>query len=401
MRQYILDIRNIDFNILKMSNETDNHFKNLNLLAVPAKRAAYSDRMAWMMALLSSIVYQRFDEEADDFIMKAAQDLAALNSEGDIQELLRELARNLTSADQQTGNKDNTALKAALAAGRFTLVGGAPVHIPATDTQAMVVVREATRQEPPFAVLVFRGTREARDWTTNFKAGLTPVADPKKRADIVGNMHTGFHNAFKSAESEIRRRLDGEEVKDLPLYITGHSLGGALAVVATWYLDSQRLAACYTFGAPRVGDTGLLGWFKSPIYRIVNYADPVPFMPPSGLVINLGKRLLRGLATLLPFFGIVDRILGWLIKIQGYRHYGDMKYLPNARPVHGKYPENFRIQPAVSSLERLSRYLKVFIEDRVNKTPGKAGASLDRIDRYHGMARYREKLRAVALNRNQ
>ena len=103
----------------------------------------------------------------------------------------------------------------------------------------------------------------------------------------------------------------------------------------------------------------------------------------------------------MPFFGIVDRILSWLIKIQGYRHYGDMKYLPNARPVHGKYPENFRIQPAVSSLERLSRYLKVFIEDRVDKTPGKAGASLDRIDRYHGMARYREKLRAVALNRNQ
>lgn len=228
----ILKIGNIDFNILQMSNETDNHFKDLNSLAVPAKRAAYSDRMAWMMALLSSIVYQQFDKEADDCIMKVAQDLAALNSESDIQTLLRELARNLTGADQQTGNKDNKALKAALAVGRFTLAGGAPVHIPATDTGYGRDSR-GDQAGTPFAVLVFRGTRKARDWTSNFKAGLTSVSDLKKREDILGNMRTGFHNAFKSAESEIQRRLDGEEVKDLPLYITGHSLGGALAVIAT------------------------------------------------------------------------------------------------------------------------------------------------------------------------
>jgi len=63
--------------------------------------------------------------------------------------------------------------------------------------------------------------------------------------------------------------------------VYGCTYCGALAVVATWYL-TKTLVACYIFGAPRVGDAGLLGWFKMPIYRIVNAAGPVPFVPPSG-----------------------------------------------------------------------------------------------------------------------
>ena len=66
-----------------MSHQTDSHFTKLAELTVPAKRAAYSDRMAWMMALLSAIVYERFDEESDDVLMKLAEELAALASGSD------------------------------------------------------------------------------------------------------------------------------------------------------------------------------------------------------------------------------------------------------------------------------------------------------------------------------
>ena len=83
----------------------------------------------------------------------------------------------------------------------------------------------------------------------------------------------------------------------------GHSLGGALAVVATWYQSSARLAACYTFGAPRVGDHGLIDRFRTPIYRIVNGPDPAPFVPPSGAFISFMKSVVRVIGSVLPFAG--------------------------------------------------------------------------------------------------
>ena len=114
----------------------------------------------------------------------------------------------------------------------------------------------------------------------NLDIRSVPVESSKSGASVtVGNFHSGFHDNYRSVHEEIERKLEGTE--DLPLYITGHSLVGALAVIATWYQSSQRLAACYTFGAPRVGDHLLMGSFRTPIYRVVNAADPVPFLPLS------------------------------------------------------------------------------------------------------------------------
>lgn len=388
-----------------MSAATDNDFRRLAELSVPAKRAAYSDRMAWTMALLASIAYEPFDEESDDILMAMAKDLAQLAAgekvdAAEIKKRLQDLAVTLAGVGRRTGKTDNEVLKAALAVGGFTLAGDTPVHIPETDTQAFVVVRKATDTEQSFAVLCFRGTKQVRDWLTNIEVEPTPIANPRTGVDPIGNMHKGFHDAFKSAEGEIRRRLELDEVRNLPLYVTGHSLGGALAVVATWYLSSTTLAACYTFGAPRVGDAGLLGWFKTPIYRIVNAADPVPFVPPSGAFLNGMKHLFRFLAAFLPWGGILDRVVAFFVRQQDFRHYGDMKYLPFADAVDGQYPETFRIQPGISSTGRLYRYLRMFFVKPVNETDGASNMKPDRIDRYHGMDRYRAKLRAVAINRN-
>ncbi len=389
-----------------MSHQTDSHFTKLAELSVPAKRAAYSDRMAWMIALLSAIVYERFDEESDDVLMKLAEELAALAAgtgvdAGEIRKRLQDLALTLAGVGRRTGKTDNDVLKAALKVGGFTLVGDAPIHVPETDTQAMVVMREATATEPAFAVLCFRGTQQVRDWLTNIRASPAPIANPQTNTGQIGNMHRGFHDAFQSAEPEIRKRLEAKDVVALPLFVTGHSLGGALAVVATWYLSSKRLAACYTFGAPRVGDTGLLGWFRTPIYRIVNAADPVPFVPPSGAVISGLKHATRFLSAVIPWGGVLDRLVGILVRQQDFRHYGDMKYLPFANAVNGAYPASFRIQPGISSAGRLYRYVRMFL---VTPVKDEAVASQrtrpDRIDLYHGMDQYCDKLRAVAINRN-
>jgi hypothetical protein len=71
--------------------------------------------------------------------------------------------------------------------------------------------------------------------------------------------------------------------------VTGVSLGGALATVASYdlkmYLKSQRINPYflfYTFGAPRIGNYYLAREInrESTIFRVVDAADPVPHLPP-------------------------------------------------------------------------------------------------------------------------
>ncbi len=66
----------------------------------------------------------------------------------------------------------------------------------------------------------------------------------------------------------------------MPFYITGHSLGGAVATIATSKLKRPNLGACYTFGSPRVGnpefDADLI---KVPVYRVQNSSDAVTRVP--------------------------------------------------------------------------------------------------------------------------
>ena len=71
----------------------------------------------------------------------------------------------------------------------------------------------------------------------------------------------------------------------------GHSLGGALAVVFAAALASRHpdLAACvagiYTFGMPRVGDTGFCSnmeaKFPGVVFRITHAADIIPLVCPA------------------------------------------------------------------------------------------------------------------------
>ena len=97
-----------------------------------------------------------------------------------------------------------------------------------------------------------------------------------------------------------------------------HSLGGALAVVASEELERDSLAACYTYGSPRVGNEEFGEEIRVPIYRIVNAADGVPRVPPSWVthcIVFLVSFINRELADCL------ER------NFCGYMHQGDMRYL--------------------------------------------------------------------------
>ncbi len=127
-----------------------------------------------------------------------------------------------------------------------------------------------------FAVLAFRGTANAADWGIDLDAALGPMPG---RPGI--RSHRGFTRAFGLQQERILAGVNAAVPNDLGLYITGHSLGGALAQLAASALERDNLAACYTFGSPRVATAGFDLVVKCPHYRLVNHWDLVPGVPPA------------------------------------------------------------------------------------------------------------------------
>ena len=359
-------------------------FERIATCKPPVRRAAYSDRTAWLMAVLAELAYTRFDEEDDSALVNLAEELAGLGDPSEVAGRLKAFKASLGHADRD----GNETLRHVLAAGGFDLRG--VLLDAATDTQGFVAAHR-TANGFDMAVVSFRGTQQAKDWMTNLKLDKDPVRKRSQdRPTLVGEVHRGFNRAFLSVEPQIRAHL--KELAGIPLYITGHSLGGALATLATWYISADALAACYTFGSPRVGDGGLMNHFRTPIYRIVNGADPVPFVSPAKGTVDVLKVALRFLAAVIPVIGPwLDKALNWVVSRQGYRHHGFQRYLTICGPgADGSFPK-LRNEYGVSSLGRLWRLATRLVR-------GEAGAT-KRLDKYHDISLYRHKLREFAIRR--
>jgi hypothetical protein len=130
---------------------------------------------------------------------------------------------------------------------------------------------------PDVVLLIFRGTTDKSGWATNFQAGRRRV----KVGDRTVLLHAGFYLAYAQVRDRIEAAVDAEMAKSSrPLVIAGHSLGGALTQIATALSPRPELAACYTFGAPRVSANWFRRALRVPHYRIVNGWDVVPTVPP-------------------------------------------------------------------------------------------------------------------------
>src|SRR6266404_9736562 len=209
------------------------------LLNVPVLRAAYSDRTAWLMARCSQLAYVEFETSQEPQLSGALKELGL--------DFVRGFSNNATCA-----------------------------YLARNDR---------------FAVLAFRGT------TSDFRTILTDIKIRFYRDKSGARTSTGFSEAYKLVQQGIAEAVAARE-PSLPLYITGHSLGGALAAIASARLrPSDRIAACYTFGCPRVGDTEFAEQlWRVPVYRLVHASDIVPRVP-------------------FPF---------------GYRHAGDLRYIKSS-----------------------------------------------------------------------
>ena len=127
-----------------------------------------------------------------------------------------------------------------------------------------------------FAVVAFRGTDSYRDWKTNLMSEAVLVETRLGSVEI----HKGFMKAYDRIGEQVLEDVNRLVPDTKGLYLTGHSLGGAMAQIASTRLERDNLAACYTFGAPRVGDHAFDRLVVCPHYRIVNGWDLVTTLPP-------------------------------------------------------------------------------------------------------------------------
>lgn len=142
------------------------------------------------------------------------------------------------------------------------------IEVKSTSTHVAVLkVIQAT----PCLVVVFRGTDEIDDWNINAHAYQSSFNNR-------GKVHSGFKKAYLSIRKELFKYLKSNT---LPVFITGHSLGAALATLATSELfENEQFDSCYTFGSPRTGNPDFVNTIKcQQIYRVVNNYDVVTTVP--------------------------------------------------------------------------------------------------------------------------
>ncbi len=157
------------------------------------------------------------------------------------------------------------------------------------DTQGYAARLESEKGNS--TLIVFRGSHEMTDYVTDIN--LIPVPfygidengrqDPKK---FLGYVHKGFLTSLDSVWNQLYKVV--QNTQD-PIFLTGHSMGGAIATLASARLMSAKnrfnVRGVFTFGSPRVGGTDFfdtmarLSTYESRIFRFVNADDAISVMP--------------------------------------------------------------------------------------------------------------------------
>jgi hypothetical protein len=152
-------------------------------------------------------------------------------------------------------------------------------------------------------ILSYRGTEPANfaNWLADAEIGSASLTLGGESLSV----HSGFLRNVRATQlgviDELRRALRGESLANPgerlehameALYVTGHSLGGAMAVLLPLVMAgngeqmavAQRLRAVYTFGQPLTAGEPLPADARgvaARVFRHVNAGDIVPSLPPA------------------------------------------------------------------------------------------------------------------------
>jgi triacylglycerol lipase len=133
-------------------------------------------------------------------------------------------------------------------------------------------------------VLAFRGTDmdSMRDWFVDLRA----TTDQVKK----GNVHKGFYRAWLGLRNGVVNALKSHETSRKIFWVTGHSLGGALAGLYAYTETFERILfkgphinRIVTFGQPLFGNSSVSDVMRKEFigryFRVVNGLDIVTTVP--------------------------------------------------------------------------------------------------------------------------
>lgn len=166
------------------------------------------------------------------------------------------------------------------------------------DTNAIVeiIVRERTVVAiSKLTRVIFISLRGTTISFADFKADL----DARRVRYSLGfgesvKLHHGFLDAVLECFDEVIEKVASINNEHVPVYITGHSLGGAMAAIFHARLAEREFSpfvpprrhritpsvSCYAFGMPRYGDLAAKSVLPQP-YHIFNEFDAIPTLPPT------------------------------------------------------------------------------------------------------------------------
>ena len=144
--------------------------------------------------------------------------------------------------------------------------------LPLSDTRGIIANKENA------LILAFAGTDPLNllNWVSDFYLGR-PGADA----------HEGFQDAADAVWPEVGTAIERCMEEKRPLFVTGHSLGAAIALATVDRARREKgldSAQVFVFGAPRVGQAEFVAKYNAAFglttYRLVHGRDIVPTVPP-------------------------------------------------------------------------------------------------------------------------
>ena len=198
----------------------------------------------------------------------------------------------------------------------------------ATNASALITLSDAGD-----IIVAFKGSSSARDFLEDVKFGLRNFG--YSQAAQSPKVHRGFLEDFAAIEiavvSQVKTYLSLNPAAKI--FVTGHSLGGAEAILCAYELArlGLPLAGVFTFGQPRVGNKTF-----AEIYNSVRvHESAVNSRPQPQTLEDITFRIVNQ-------NDIVPRVPGWLC---GYRHCGQEIFLEP--PYMGLASVDWNVNPSL------------------------------------------------------
>jgi pimeloyl-ACP methyl ester carboxylesterase len=152
-----------------------------------------------------------------------------------------------------------------------------------TDATALI----AERVDEQCLIIAFKGSSTPEDFIQDAKFDLRRLwwrLGTNGRVKV----HAGFLQDFATISAKIVSQIEKYLARNPSgkIFITGHSLGGALAILCALELSVRkiRVGGVYTFGQPRVGNKSFARTYNAHLgdvtFAVTNADDPIPLLPP-------------------------------------------------------------------------------------------------------------------------